>query len=92
DTESNEDEVMDHKGDQVGGKSMDSNQSVEEKGDDGDYVQAVKTATVNQEIKRILTEVLLKVTAELFNEIVTNLLEEDDLNVEGCCQIDLIWG
>ena len=28
-----------------------------------DYVEAARTAAINQEIKRILTEVLLKVTA-----------------------------
>lgn len=28
-----------------------------------DYVEAARTAAVNQEIKRVLTEVLLKVTA-----------------------------
>ncbi|KAF5793634.1 putative PNN-interacting serine/arginine-rich protein [Helianthus annuus] len=82
DTESNEDEVMDPKGDHVGGKSMDSTQSAEEEGDDEDYVEAARTAAVNQEIKRILTEVLLKVTDELFDEIATDVLEEDDLNVE----------
>ncbi|KAI3730876.1 hypothetical protein L1987_62055 [Smallanthus sonchifolius] len=82
DTESNEDEVMDQKGDDGGGKSMDSTRSAEEEGDDEDYVEAARTAAVNQEIKRILTEVLLKVTDELFDEIATNVLEEDDLNVE----------
>ncbi|KAK9063485.1 hypothetical protein SSX86_017355 [Deinandra increscens subsp. villosa] len=82
DTESNEDELMDQKGDQMGGKSMNSSRSTEEEGDDEDYVEAARTAAVNQEIKRILTEVLLKVTDELFDEIATNVLEEDDLNVE----------
>ncbi|XP_076901022.1 uncharacterized protein LOC143555343 [Bidens hawaiensis] len=82
DPESNEDEVMDHKGDLVGGKNRDSARSTEEEDDDEDYVKAARTVAVNQEIKRILTEVLLKVTDELFDEIATKVLEEDDLNVE----------
>lgn len=82
DTESNEDEVMEGslgKGDQVDGKSM----STEEEDDVEDYVEAARTAAINQEIKRILTEVLLKVTDELFDEIATKVLEEDELSVEG---------
>ncbi|XP_023734395.1 uncharacterized protein LOC111882278 isoform X1 [Lactuca sativa] len=81
DTESNEDEVMEGslgKGDQVDGKSM----STEEEDDVEDYVEAARTAAINQEIKRILTEVLLKVTDELFDEIATKVLEEDELSVE----------
>ncbi|KAJ9554467.1 LOW QUALITY PROTEIN: hypothetical protein OSB04_018512 [Centaurea solstitialis] len=86
DTESNEDEVMDRplgKGDQADGKSIESSRSTEEEDDDEDYVEAARTAAINQEIKRILTEVLLKVTDELFDEIATKVLDEDDLNVEG---------
>ncbi|KAA8533206.1 hypothetical protein F0562_033261 [Nyssa sinensis] len=54
-------------------------QSIE---DEGDYVEAARTAAINQEIKRVLTEVLLKVTDELFDEIATKVLSEDDLTVE----------
>jgi hypothetical protein len=45
-------------------------------------VEAAKTAAINQEIKRVLTEVLLKVTDELFDEIATKVLSEDDLTVD----------
>ncbi|KAL4573927.1 hypothetical protein LXL04_020748 [Taraxacum kok-saghyz] len=76
DNESNEDEVM------LDGKSFESSRSTEEEDDDEDYVEAARTAAINQEIKRILTEVLLKVTDELFDEIATKVLEEDKLTVE----------
>ncbi|XP_024989471.1 arginine/serine-rich protein PNISR isoform X3 [Cynara cardunculus var. scolymus] len=85
DPESNEDEVMDRplgKGDQADGKSVESSRLTEEEDDDKDYVEAARTAAINQEIKRILTEVLLKVTDELFDEIATEVLDEDDLNAE----------
>ncbi|KAL8218891.1 hypothetical protein R6Q57_022264 [Mikania cordata] len=83
DTESNEkDEVIDQKR-EVGGKGLDSTLSTEEESDDEDYVEAARTAAVNLEIKRILTEVLSKVTDELFDEIATKVLEEDDLDVEA---------
>lgn len=82
DSESNDDEAMEGylgKGDnQMDGKSM----STEEEDDDEDYVEAARTAAINQEIKRILTEVLLKVTDELFDEIAEKVLEEDNLTVE----------
>ncbi|GLT67944.1 hypothetical protein SLA2020_402170 [Shorea laevis] len=80
-----EDESVDKsfgKGDQADSKSVDSSRSTEEEDDDEDYVEAARTAAVNQEIKRVLTEVLLKVTDELFDEIATKVLSEDDLTVE----------
>ncbi|EXB82534.1 UDP-galactose:fucoside alpha-3-galactosyltransferase [Morus notabilis] len=67
--------------DQEDSKSIDSSRSAEED-DDEDYVEGARTAAINQEIKRILTEVLLKVTDELFDEIATKVLNEDDLTVE----------
>ncbi|KAJ4711047.1 Cyclin-related, putative isoform 1 [Melia azedarach] len=71
------------KSDQADSKSIDSSRSTEEEDDDEDYVEAARTAAINQEIKRILTEVLLKVTDELFDEIATKVLNEDDLSIDG---------
>ncbi|KAK6930962.1 PNN-interacting serine/arginine-rich protein [Dillenia turbinata] len=76
-----EDETTDKlvgKDDQADGKSIESSRSAEEDDDDEDYVEAARTAAINQEIKRVLTEVLLKVTDELFDEIATKVLNEDD--------------
>ncbi|KAG7012788.1 Beta-arabinofuranosyltransferase RAY1, partial [Cucurbita argyrosperma subsp. argyrosperma] len=70
------------KGDQADSKSIDSSRSTEEE-DDEDVVEEARTAATNQEIKRVLTEVLLKVTDELFDEIATKVLDEDDLAVEA---------
>ncbi|KAI5572835.1 hypothetical protein BDE02_10G039600 [Populus trichocarpa] len=84
-TQSIEDEGVEKsfgKGNQAGSKSINSPSSTEEKDDDEDYAEAARTAAINQEIKRILTEVLLKVTDELFDEIATKVLDEDDLMVE----------
>ncbi|KAK4788300.1 hypothetical protein SAY86_019619 [Trapa natans] len=78
--QSNEDEGADvsfDKGDQADNKSIDS-KSTEEDDDDEDYVEAARAAAINQEIKRVLTEVLLKVTDDLFDEIATKVLNEDD--------------
>ncbi|XP_010533271.1 PREDICTED: transcription elongation regulator 1 isoform X2 [Tarenaya hassleriana] len=54
----------------------------EEEEDDEDDVEAARTAAINQEIKRILTEVLLKVTDELFDEIATKVISADDMRTE----------
>ncbi|XVF85046.1 hypothetical protein PTKIN_Ptkin17bG0087100 [Pterospermum kingtungense] len=83
-TQSIEDEAVDKslaKGDQADSKSVDSSRSTEEE-DDEDYVEAARTAAINHEIKRVLTEVLLKVTDELFGEIATKVVNEDDSTVE----------
>ncbi|KAF9677876.1 hypothetical protein SADUNF_Sadunf08G0153300 [Salix dunnii] len=83
--ESVEEEVVDksfEKANQAGSRSIGSPRSTEEEDDDEDYVEAARTAAINQEIKRILTEVLLKVTDELFDEIATKVLDEDDLIIE----------
>ncbi|KAM1831524.1 hypothetical protein ACFX13_021602 [Malus domestica] len=83
-TQSFEDEGFDRsfgKGDQADSKSVDSSRPTEEE-DDEDQVEAARTAAINQEIKRILTEVFLKVTDELFDEIATKVLTEDDPTVE----------
>ncbi|XWS34725.1 hypothetical protein CRYUN_Cryun21dG0062500 [Craigia yunnanensis] len=80
-----EDEAVDKslaKSDQADSKSIDSSRSTEEEDDDEDYVEAARTAAINQEIKRVLTEVLLKVTDELFDEIATKIVNEDDSTVE----------
>ncbi|XP_068665541.1 uncharacterized protein [Aristolochia californica] len=74
------------KGDQsdIKGGDSPSRSTVDEDDDDeDDEVEAARTAAINQEIKRILTEVLLKVTDELFDEIATKVLnEEDGLEIE----------
>ncbi|KAL6983755.1 hypothetical protein U1Q18_017131 [Sarracenia purpurea var. burkii] len=85
DTESIEDEAVDkslEKADQADSKSIESSKSTEEEDDGEDYVEAARMAAINQEIKHILTEVLLKVTDELFGEIATKILSEGDLTVE----------
>ncbi|XP_077212088.1 cyclin-like protein isoform X2 [Tasmannia lanceolata] len=70
------------KADHADSKSIDSNKSTEDEDDDEDDVEAARSAAINQEIKRILTEVLLKVTDELFEEIATKVVSEDDLMVQ----------
>ncbi|XVE74965.1 hypothetical protein DITRI_Ditri12bG0060400 [Diplodiscus trichospermus] len=84
-TQSIEDEAVDKslaKSDQADRKSIDSSRSTEEEDDDEDYVEAARTAAINQEIKRLLTEVLSKITDELFDEIATKVVNEDDSTVE----------
>ncbi|GMH31117.1 hypothetical protein Nepgr_032960 [Nepenthes gracilis] len=76
-------------------KSIDSSRSTEDEDDDEDYIEAAKTTAINQEIKCILTEVLLKVTDKLFDEIATKVLSEDDPTVDadhgtvGCSTLSL---
>ncbi|KAG6469087.1 hypothetical protein ZIOFF_073785 [Zingiber officinale] len=65
--------------DQIDNKSADSTKSTEDEDDDEVGAEAVRSAAVNQEIKRVLTEVLLKVTYDLFADIATKVLDEDDL-------------
>ncbi|CAA6667971.1 unnamed protein product [Spirodela intermedia] len=62
----------------VDSKSIDSARSTEDEEDDEDDADAVRSAAINQEIKRVLTDVLLKVTDELFEEIATKVLNEDE--------------
>ncbi|KAL2957215.1 hypothetical protein AAZX31_18G132200 [Glycine max] len=69
------------RGDEADSKSIDSSRSAEDE-DEEDQVEAARTVAINQEIKRVLTEVLLKVTDELFDEIATRVLAEDDLTAE----------
>ncbi|XP_019166599.1 PREDICTED: uncharacterized protein LOC109162332 [Ipomoea nil] len=71
------------RGDQGDIKSVDSSRSTEGEDDDEDDADAARTAAINQEIKRVLTEVLLKVTDELFDEIATKVLNEDVLSIEA---------
>ncbi|KMT07704.1 hypothetical protein BVRB_6g148260 isoform B [Beta vulgaris subsp. vulgaris] len=90
-SESNEDEMIGKstsKVDQTDSKSVDSARSPEEEDDDEDYEEAQRTATINQEIKRVLTEVLLKVTDELFDEIATKVLNEDDLSADAMANLE----
>ncbi|KAL2344390.1 hypothetical protein Fmac_005675 [Flemingia macrophylla] len=68
--------------DEADSKSIDSSRSAEDEEDDEDQVEAARTVAINQEIKKVLTEVLLKVTDELFDEIATKVLAEDDLTAE----------
>ncbi|KAJ8569751.1 hypothetical protein K7X08_006328 [Anisodus acutangulus] len=85
DSQSIEDEGVDksyRKGDQADSKSIDSSRPTEEEDDDEVEVEVARTAAMNQEIKRVLTEILLKVTDELFNEIATRVLSEEDLTVD----------
>ncbi|KAJ8760379.1 hypothetical protein K2173_014349 [Erythroxylum novogranatense] len=81
-TQSVDEEVIDksiEKVDHADSKSIDSSKSTEEEDDDEDDAEVARTAAINQEIKRVLTEVLLKVTEELFDEIATKVLNEDNL-------------
>ncbi|KAL8037772.1 hypothetical protein ABFX02_11G059600 [Erythranthe guttata] len=85
DSQSIEEDINDkysRKGDQADTKSIDSSRSMEDEDEDEDEVEAARTAAINQEIKRVLTEVLLKVTDELFDEIATKVLNEDDHSIE----------
>ncbi|XP_042044788.1 C-type lectin domain-containing protein 180-like isoform X1 [Salvia splendens] len=66
------------KEDQSDNKSNDSSTEDE----DEDEVEVARTAAINQEIKRVLTDVLLKVTDDLFDEIATKVLKEDGPSVE----------
>lgn len=45
--------------------------------------EAARKAAVNGEIRRVLTEVLLKVTDEMLVEIVTQVVEEDGADGQG---------
>ncbi|XP_072971883.1 uncharacterized protein [Typha angustifolia] len=76
-------EKLSRKVDQSDSKSIYSTKSTEEEEDDEDEVEAARTAAINQEIKRVLTEVLLKVTDDLFDEIATKVLHEDEPTVEA---------
>jgi len=64
--------------DQSDSKSNDLAKSTEDDEDDEDEIEAARMAAINKEIKRVLTEVLLKVTDDLFDEIATKVLNEDD--------------
>ncbi|KAL6651877.1 hypothetical protein ACP70R_010802 [Stipagrostis hirtigluma subsp. patula] len=69
--------------DQSDSRSNDSAKSTEDDEDDEDEIEAARAAAINQEIKRVLTEVLLKVTDDLFDEIATKVLNEDDFSAES---------
>ncbi|KAL9248954.1 hypothetical protein AKJ16_DCAP17830 [Drosera capensis] len=85
-SQSLEDDTIDKsvgKGDQADSKSMDSSKltEVEDEEEEEDDAEAARTAAINQEIKCVLTEVLLKVTDELLDDIATRVLDEDDIPV-----------
>ncbi|KAF0890938.1 hypothetical protein E2562_005063 [Oryza meyeriana var. granulata] len=67
---------------QADSRSVDSAKSTDDE-DDEDEIEAARMAAINQEIKRVLTEVLLKVTDDLFDEIATKVLNEDDSSAES---------
>ncbi|PUZ49329.1 hypothetical protein GQ55_7G317600 [Panicum hallii var. hallii] len=69
--------------DQSDSRSNDSAKSTEGNEDDEDEIEASRVAAINREIKRVLTEVLLKVTDDLFDEIATKVLNEDDSSAES---------
>ncbi|KAJ7556605.1 hypothetical protein O6H91_05G089900 [Diphasiastrum complanatum] len=58
-------------------KTESSGLSDSEEEKDEDEVEAARTTAINQEIKRVLTEVLLKVTDSLFDEIAQEVLGEE---------------
>ncbi|XP_048559585.1 cylicin-1-like isoform X3 [Triticum urartu] len=68
--------------DQTDSRSISSAKSIIADEADEDEVEAARTAAINKEIKRVLTEVLLKVTDDLFNEIATKVMNEDDSSAE----------
>ncbi|CAM0902198.1 unnamed protein product [Alopecurus aequalis] len=68
--------------DQTDSRSIGSTKSTEDDEDDEVEVEAARMAAINQEIKRVLTEVLLKVTDDLFDEIATKVMNEDDSSDE----------
>ncbi|CAI9763961.1 unnamed protein product [Fraxinus pennsylvanica] len=77
------------RGDQADSKSIDSSRSTEDEDENEVDVEAARSAAINQEIKWVLTEVLLKVTDGLFDEIATKVLNEDGLTVEVDHNTDL---
>uniref|UniRef100_A0A453K020 Uncharacterized protein n=1 Tax=Aegilops tauschii subsp. strangulata TaxID=200361 RepID=A0A453K020_AEGTS len=52
-----------------------------------DEVEAARMAAINKEIKRVLTEVLLKVTDDHFNEIATKQMRP----LVSLAQRSLVW-
>ncbi|CAN6250510.1 unnamed protein product [Urochloa humidicola] len=82
-TESDDAEEPLGKPDQSDSRSNDSAKSTEDNEDDEDEIEATRMAAINQEIKRVLTEVLLKVTDDLFDEIATKVMNEDDSSAES---------
>ncbi|KAM0883394.1 hypothetical protein ACQ4PT_031662 [Festuca glaucescens] len=67
---------------QTDSRSIGSAKSIEDDEDDEDEIEKARTAAINHEIKRVLTEVLLKVTDDLFDEITTKVMNEDDSSDE----------
>ncbi|KAM3390331.1 hypothetical protein ACQJBY_012123 [Aegilops geniculata] len=72
-----------NRADQTDSRSIGSAKSIVADEADEDEVEAARTAAINKEIKRVLTEVLLKVTDDLFNEIATKVMNEDDSSAES---------
>jgi hypothetical protein len=80
--ESEDAEEPPKKADQTDSRSIGSAKSTEDDEDDEDEIAMARTAAINLEIKRVLTEVLLKVTDDLFDEIATKVMNEDDSSDE----------
>ncbi|KFK41476.1 hypothetical protein AALP_AA2G135800 [Arabis alpina] len=72
--------------DQHDDKSFSPSKSSDEEEDEDDEMDADRAATIHLEIKRILTEVLLKVTDELFDEIATKVINEDGIPKDNSVQ------
>ncbi|MCO5604301.1 hypothetical protein L7F22_058466 [Adiantum nelumboides] len=62
--------------------------SEDEEEDQEEEIEAARSAAINLEIKRLLTEVLLKVTGDLFKEIAQEVLDEDSDNSQGTSSPD----
>ncbi|PNT62070.1 hypothetical protein BRADI_5g24937v3 [Brachypodium distachyon] len=68
--------------DQTDSRSIGPAKLTEDDDADEDEIEEARMAAINKEIKRVLTEVLLKVTDDLFDEIATKVLNEDDSSTE----------
>jgi hypothetical protein len=60
------------------GRSRSDAQKLSDTEDDEDDDEVTRTASMIQEIKRVLTEVLMKVTDDLFDEIAQEVMDEDE--------------
>ncbi|CAM6065493.1 unnamed protein product [Sphagnum tenellum] len=60
------------------GRSRSDAQKLSDTEDDEDDEEVTRTESMIQEIKRVLTEVLMKVTDDLFDEIAQEVMDEDE--------------
>ena len=63
---------------QTDSRSIGSAKSIKADEADEDEVEVARMAAINKEIKRVLTEVLPKVTDDLFSEIASKVMNEED--------------